>query len=392
MPNNFFLQIVYLLKKLIVFNNNLLLLPVLILIFPVFPQYSKVLPVFPVFTNMDIENLWNDFLEHNSSKDSTEIVTEKNCKGCKSPAENFITNLSEGDIICTNCGTVQESHYITDDPEWNNYTNDDSSSKISGVRCGTFIDPTNPYDNGNTYIPKYMWTFHYDSSGIKRYTNLSKMAIRISYSSKQRAFDEGKYSFEQIQSRLELTDSVFNTAKLFWGIILKTDILKRGANRRGMKACCIFYACLSGKQQRNREDIAAAFDINGTNDFTKGEKIFREIFEKNTEYSWILYKNSDNESMYSRYISELGLPYKTNKIMHLIKEHCKDHLLGIATKSEIAGLLYYSCKEILELKHPNKSKITTTVGICNPTLNKVIEMLNYFYNQNAELKEQLLNI
>jgi len=257
LPNNFFLQIVYLLKKLILINSKLLLFQsiqeysrVFKSIPPSIPEYSQVFSSIP--TNMDIENLWNDFLEHNSSKNSTEIVTEKICKGCKSPAENFITNLSEGDIICTNCGTVQESHYITDDPEWNNYTNDDSSSKISGVRCGTFIDPTNPYDNGNTYIPKYMWTFHYDSSGIKRYTNLSKMAIRISYSSKQRAFDEGKYSFEQIQSRLELTESVFNTAKLFWGIILKTDILKRGANRRGMKACCIFYACLSGKQQRNR--------------------------------------------------------------------------------------------------------------------------------------------
>ena len=237
-----------------------------------------------------------------------------------------------------------------------------------------------------------MWTFHYDSNGIKRYTNLSKIAIRFSYSSKQRAFDEGKYSFEQIQSRLELTENVFNTAKLFWGIILKTDILKRGGNRRGMKACCIFYSCLSVKQQRSREDIAAAFDINGSNDFTKGEKIFREIFEKNNEYSWILYKNSNNESMYSRYISELNLPYKTNKIMYLIKEDCKDHLLGIAAKSEIAGLLFYTCKEIMNLKHPNKSKITNIVGICNPTLNKVIEILNYFYSINPDLKKKLLLI
>ena len=345
--------------------------------------------------SIEIYSLWKDFAAGTSNTPNTpENIHEKtkNCKNCDGSSENFITHLSDGDVICPNCGTVQESHYITDVPEWNNYSNDDSSSKVNNVRCGTFIDPTNPYDNGNTFIPKYMWTFHYDSNGIKRYTNLSKMAIRISYSSKQRAFDEGKYSFEQIQSRLELTDSVFNTAKLFWGIILKTDILKRGGNRRGMKACCIFYSCLGEKQQRSREDIAAAFDINGSNDFTKGEKIFREIFEKDKTYSWILYKNSDNESMYSRYISELNLPYKTNKIMHLIKEHCKDHLLGIAAKSEIAGLLYYSSKEIMKLKDPNKSKITLTVGICNPTLNKVIEILNYFYSENPDLKKKLILI
>jgi transcription initiation factor TFIIIB Brf1 subunit/transcription initiation factor TFIIB len=168
------------------------------------------------------------------------------------------------------------------------------------------------------------------------------LAIRASYSSKQRAFDEGKYSFEKIQEILHISDTVFNTAKLFWGIILKTDILKRGGNRRGMKACCIFYACLSEKQQRNREDIARAFDIDGSTDFTKGEKIFREIFEKNESYSWILYKGSENENMYQRYISQLGLPFKINKTMIMIKEHTREHLLGIAAKSEIAGLLYYA--------------------------------------------------
>jgi transcription initiation factor TFIIIB Brf1 subunit/transcription initiation factor TFIIB len=234
-----------------------------------------------------------------------------------------------------------------------------------------------------------MWSWHLDENGNKRYTNLSKIAIRASYSSKQRAFDEGKYSFEQIQSILNLSDSVFNKAKLFWGIILKTDILKRGGNRRGMKACCVFYACLSEKQQRNREDIADAFDINGSSDFTKGEKIFREIFEKNESYSWILYKNAQNESMYQRYTNQLGLGYFITKTMNIIKEHTSDHLLGIAAKSEIAGLLYYACKEVHGLKHPNKSEIAKCIGICNPTLNKVIEILTYFYSKNPELKQKL---
>jgi transcription initiation factor TFIIIB Brf1 subunit/transcription initiation factor TFIIB len=306
-------------------------------------------------------------------------------------SDYFIKEIKVGDVICKNCGVVQESHYISDEPEWNNYV-EDGVMNSSNIRCGGPLDSTNPYDLGNTFIPKYMWSFHYDSEGVKRYTNLSKIAIRLTYSTKQRAFDEGKYSFERIQSQLNLTDNVFNTAKLFWGIILKTDILKRGGNRIGMKACCIFYACMSEKQQRSREDIASAFDISGKNDFTKGEKIFREIFEKDTKYSWILYKNSENESMYSRYISQLGLPYKTNKIMNLIKEQCKDHLLGIAAKSEIAGLLFYTIREIMELKHPNKSEIARIIGICNPTLNKVVEILKYFYSINPELKKKLVLI
>jgi transcription initiation factor TFIIIB Brf1 subunit/transcription initiation factor TFIIB len=323
----------------------------------------------------EIEEAWND-LELSIHKNTEQKTVEHMCKNCKN--KDFIT--TNGDIVCPCCGLVQEERVISDDPEWNNYV-EDGVMNSSGMRCGNVLDPTNPYDKASDFIPKYHWSWHLDDDGNKRYTNLSKLAIRASYSSKQRAFDEGKYSFEHIQSRLNLSETVFNTAKLFWGILLKSEILKRGGNRRGMKACCVFYACMCEKQQRNREDIAAAFDINGSNDFTKGEKIFREIFEKEERYSWVIYKNAENEQMYQRYVHQLGLPFPIIKTMIKIKEETREHLLGIAAKSEIAGILYYACKEIHGLKHPNKSEIAKCIGICNPTLNKVIEILRYFYSK-----------
>ena len=332
-----------------------------------------------------IEDAWNDFFTSALSFKEQENETENSdCKGCGSNKDNFLVN--GGDIVCVICGLVQESSRISDDPEWHNYV-EEGVVNGSGIRCGNVLDSTNPYDTGNTFVPKYHWSWHLDENGVKRYTNLSKIAIRTSYSSKQRAFDEGKYSFEKIKEILNLSDNIFNTTKLFWGIILKTDILKRGGNRRGMKACCVFYACLSEKNQRNREDIASAFDIDHSADFTKGEKIFREIFEKNNDYSWVLFKGSENESMYSRYVSQLSLPHHFTKTMCIIKEHTREHLLGIAAKSEIAGLIYYVCKEAYGLKHPNKSEIAKCIGICNPTLNKVIEILNYFYKINPDLRK-----
>ena len=309
-----------------------------------------------------------------------------NCKVCNADHNTFI--ITSGDLTCQNCGLVQEMCTISDEPDWNSYV-EDGVVNGSGIRCGNVLDSTNPYDTGGAFIPRFMWSWHFDENGVKRYTNLSKIAIRSTYTSKQRAFDEGKYSFERVKGILTLNEAVFNTSKLFWGIILKTDILKRGGNRRGMKACCVFYACISEKQQRNREDIALAFDIDGSADFTKGEKIFREIFEKDSKYSWVLYKSFENESMYNRYVSQLGLPFKTVKVMNIIKEHIRDHLLGIAAKSEIAGILYFVCKEVFELKHPNKSEIAKSIGICNPTLNKVIEIIKYFYSENPILKSSL---
>ena len=332
------------------------------------------------------EEIWDTFFSQIVTPEKTE--KKSNCKVCDTHYNDFIIN--SGDIICTNCGTVQEERIVSDEAEWNNYT-EEGVVNSSGMRCGNVLDPTNPYDTAGDYIPKYHWSWHLDEQGNKRYTNLSKIAIRASYTSKQRAFDEGKYSFEKIQSRLNLSDNVFNAAKLYWGILLKSDILKRGGNRRGMKACCVFYACMSEKQQRNREDIATSFDIDGTSDFTKGEKIFREIFEKDQKYSWVIYRNAENESMYQRYTHQLNLPYPIVKTMITIKEHTRDHILGIAAKSEIAGILFYACKEIHGLKNPNKFEIAKCVGICNPTLNKVVEILRYFYEKNENLKTVLLN-
>jgi transcription initiation factor TFIIIB Brf1 subunit/transcription initiation factor TFIIB len=154
----------------------------------------------------------------------------------------------------------------------------------------------------------------------------------------------------------------------------------------------LYYACMSEKQQRNREDIASAYDIDGSNDFTKGEKIFREIFEKDASYSWVIFKNAENESMYQRYVHQLNLPFNVVKTMLKIKEHTREHLLGIAAKSEIAGILYYTVKEIHGFKHPNKSEIAKCIGVCNPTLNKVIDIIVYFYSKNTHLKIKLNSV
>jgi hypothetical protein len=53
--------------------------------------------------------------------------------------------------------------------------------------------------------------------------------------------------------------------------------------------------------------------------------------------------------MYQRYVHQLNLPFNVVKTMLKIKEHTREHLLGIAAKSEIAGILYYTVKIIIHL-------------------------------------------
>ena len=87
----------------------------------------------------DEEDAWNDMKL--SIGEVSEIIKSTNCKKCKTVQELFI--VSEGDIVCPGCGFIQESHIISDDPEWNNYV-EDGVMNSSGMRCGTVLDPTNP--------------------------------------------------------------------------------------------------------------------------------------------------------------------------------------------------------------------------------------------------------
>jgi len=349
-------------------------------------------------TEINEENLWDHFSQALSLSDNNEendipstddVNNSKKCSNCNADNSEFLEDNSLGQIVCCNCGFVVQSNLIDSGPEWNNYS-DEFGRMGSGQRCGPSLDPTNPFDSLGTWTPNLYMTF-YNSDGTKYVKNLQRLTISTCYTSKQRAFNEGKYAFENVVARLGLSQTVLDDAKILWGIILKTDILTRGANRRGLKACCVYYSAISNKTPRAREDIIGLFEITDTKDFSKGEKIFREIFEKNAKYSWILYHDTKSEDMFSLYVSKLGLDFSVVKKMNIISQHCNDHLLGVNTKSRIAGILYYTTNRIFKLKKPNKSKVSEIVGVCNPTLNKVIEILSFFYVKNPKLKDEVFD-
>jgi transcription initiation factor TFIIIB Brf1 subunit/transcription initiation factor TFIIB len=130
-----------------------------------------------------LDDSWNDYFASKLSiTEEQSSITEKQskqksncCNDCGSDFNTFIIN--SGDLICVQCGLIQESSIICEDPEWNNYV-EDGVMNGSGIRCGNVLDITNPYDTGNTFVPKYHWSWHLDAEGNKKYTNLSKIAIR----------------------------------------------------------------------------------------------------------------------------------------------------------------------------------------------------------------------
>jgi len=65
------------------------------------------------------------------------------CRYCQSPS--LFTDYAQGDVVCTSCGTVAQSHIVDDSPEWADYNNPDDLAKSlpSMARSGmTRVDDT----------------------------------------------------------------------------------------------------------------------------------------------------------------------------------------------------------------------------------------------------------
>ena len=210
-------------------------------------------------TSIDEKAIWDQFSQALNLNEETqgEIIPDshpqnkkRECENCNADESNHFCDSAAGHTVCTKCGWVISEHIIDDGAEWNNYS-DDFGQIDNGERCGPALDITNPYDNLGTWTPSIK-VVCYTNDGTKIIKNLQKTAIRTTYTSKQRAFNEGKYAFETVVTNLNLAHFVLQQAKIFWGVILQTDILTRGANRRGLKAVvCITPLCVI--KHRGRE-------------------------------------------------------------------------------------------------------------------------------------------
>jgi transcription initiation factor TFIIIB Brf1 subunit/transcription initiation factor TFIIB len=103
----------------------------------------------------EIENIWKDFFTDIGVGIQESKNESKKCQNCN----NEFFTIINGDLLC-NCGFVIESRVILDDAEWNNYS-EEGVMNSSGIRAGNVIDPTNPFDHGEHFLPKYHWSKMY---------------------------------------------------------------------------------------------------------------------------------------------------------------------------------------------------------------------------------------
>ncbi len=286
-------------------------------------------------------------------------ITECKSEYCDGYGSDIITDTRRGCIVCTVCGEVQILNMAVE-KDWNNYADEQGVFKDKS-RVG-WTDPNNPFDTGGS-----------NAIIITLKSGKNKIIHKTNFNSKQRAFWNVSKMLMDLAQRKGINDNVINNTRRIWGEIMKSKKTNRGGVRKGIIACCLRSSFRVCNNSRTRKEIADLMDI-PLNDITKGEPIFRDLISE-TKYKNLLENKKETENVFFRYLSLLELPLLLAKRCSEINKKLEEELEEVAPKSAIAGILTYVIKHEEKLKTPSKKKISETIKICNPTLNKVLKII-----------------
>ena len=305
----------------------------------------------------DIDKIWEDINLLLPSSDVNRVDNNLcNCSDC-------LISSEEGEYRCEGCGLVIKGRNFVE-REWNNYTNDDGAQQKNTQRADLGICD-NPYDKKST-VP-----------GL--FKN-NKLAMRLHYQQifthKQKVFWQTSGKLENYIVSLNLPISTLDTSKHMWHIYMESGVLTRASVRSGIIGCCLYYSCIYNNVSINREKLIENIDGNNKG-FLKGEKIFCEIIGKSDTFKSVLQKRTDikEDDSFIKYIRLMDLPYSYAHDCNTVYINIKDYLDIVTPKSAIAGILYHVIKNLHNLKRPSKTKVSEIVGVCIPTVNKVLNII-----------------
>lgn len=151
-----------------------------------------------------------------------------------------VTDWSGGDVVCSACGVVLESHILDDCPEWRNYEAGEDKSRVGASSSrgggGTFLDP----------VP-----------GCKR-----ARVYREAAEAREAALREGLAAVDHFvgSCRLSSTGSVAAVAReLFEDVHAARAV--RSDNRRVVAAAAVYHACKMERLGRELRWVAAVCEV-----------------------------------------------------------------------------------------------------------------------------------
>ena len=305
------------------------------------------------------------FFSYLKKTEQEEINTHSTlCIDCK--ADTLFSDRTNGSIVCTSCGSVNENSFIDESAEWN-FNSEDAAQGKDPSRCGC---PTNPF-----FEKSSMSTF----IGGKGKTNW--LLRRIHQQQSMDYIERARWHiFEGINRVAEahsLPLIVTNQAKLYYKE-LSGKKLSRGGVRKGLIACCFLYACKVCNVPRSVKEIANMCDID-TAKINNATKIFEDVMNIQESKSELGSANTKSNDLISRFVAYLNLDKKEKqqiikKIDVLNEQIEKTGILVGKTPSAITSAMVFFVLS-KDGHSVNKKNLASQHNISVVTLNKIVKII-----------------
>ena len=296
------------------------------------------------------------------------VDTDKGLSDCCKITDNIITTTNG--TTCTKCGNTMSS--LSTEAEWRYYGASDTKSS-NPTRCGMPVNKLLPKSSMGSTI-----SMQNNNKNMNQIRKINIWSGSMPY--KERSLYLVFTRIQEAGSLNGLSKKIIEDSKNIYKLISEKKI-SRGANRKGIIASCVYFACKLNDVPRSTKEVAKIFDLNITV-MTKGCKLFQNIIQLNELRDSIINTHIiHTQSIVSldfieRFCSKLGIgPGAIEEINKIAENADKLNIVGQNTPPSVAsGCIYLYC--IINSLEISKKDISEICLISEVTINKCYKTLN----------------
>ena len=216
------------------------------------------------------------------------------CTNCRVPTE-LVDDHAAGDLICSECGLVLESHAIEESSEWRTFSDSDKANRGDPNRVG---GPTDPLLSGGGM-----------GTGVARGKGDPQSAALARTHGRQgdpdRVLLQAFGAIGGICSALRLPQTVKDAASELFKMALDNKLARGGRKAASMHAACVFIACRKEGLKRDFREICGGAE--GTTVTSIG-RAYNKLLDKMSELKVEINTMAFNdEAACGRFAATLGL-------------------------------------------------------------------------------------
>lgn len=310
---------------------------------------------------------YNKVNNSNISFNTTQTITCVACKGTQ-----IIEDENSGTNVCADCGIIL-NNILDNTPEWRTFRENDNDKGCE--RCTVHY---------NVLLPQSSLSAGMGMNGGHK---MKMLQTWLTMPYKERSIN---YEFKKIHSAClkgDIPKCVEDDAKIMYKMANESKykdgakqgklIVTRGANRRGVNASCLLYACMRNCITRTSNEIANLYGISDK-EMNKGGKSLLKLLT----YKKILLNGggmTKPQHFIKRYGDDLHLRTKYVKYaLHIAQNIEKLNISSDHTPFSIATTILLIVGELFNLPYITKKRLSAKFKISDATITKTYKLIEPF--------------